>query len=341
MVSTSKTALTLSSWRWSQMYTAGIVPGCRHVHTAVIYKDEMFVYGGYEFQHLNDLHAFDFHTRLWRRIPLKGFPPRRHSHSAVVYKDSMYVFGGIGPDSERYNDIHRFDFSTETWSQVVPRGLSPDGRWGHRACVYENRMIVSFGMGQRMLNDVWAYSFDENEWEQLRTIGVLPFSRQYHVAVMVGSKMFIAGGYSSIRQLGDVLCLDLRYNSWRKLFASAHCSRRGHSAVVHENTIYVFGGNRRGVRQSQMLYLPIESEELSEPGMDWRLLDVHGFQPPPRQMHTCVLYGNSVYMFAGLSGRNTNDMYRFCFEASPEDTVLDQLPANLATSSLSMALKVD
>jgi Galactose oxidase, central domain len=50
-------------------------------------------------------------------------------------------------------------------------------------------MIVSFGMGQRMLNDVWAFNFDENEWEQLRTIGVQPLARQYHIAVMVGFRM--------------------------------------------------------------------------------------------------------------------------------------------------------
>jgi N-acetylneuraminic acid mutarotase len=52
---------------WSEvLYTgSGTMPTPRHSHSAVIYEESMFVFGGYDGHYRNDFYRFNFVTNTW------------------------------------------------------------------------------------------------------------------------------------------------------------------------------------------------------------------------------------------------------------------------------------
>jgi len=89
--------------RWqsqvSLCLTLGSTPTPRHSHSAVVYEDSMYVFGGYDGHYRNDFYRFNFTTHQWTQIHLKQsgngvWPKSRYRTSTTVYKDMMFLFGG-------------------------------------------------------------------------------------------------------------------------------------------------------------------------------------------------------------------------------------------------------
>jgi hypothetical protein len=127
------------------------VPPCpRSLHSAVIWNDSMYIFGGYNGHvRVNDFHAFSFTTRRWSPVlpaAHSGMPPSpRDRHVSVVHGNTLYIFGGFDGTS-RTNDFYGFDFSSMTWREIVPRtGSPPSERHSHASVVYGNSMYVFGG----------------------------------------------------------------------------------------------------------------------------------------------------------------------------------------------------
>lgn len=104
---------------WHEVVTCGTPPTKRYVHTAVIWHDNMYIFGGHHERetNVNDLYELNIPTRHWKQIFAKGsIPLKRNGHSACVYKDSMFVFGGYS--GLMFNDFYEFQFKTKTWKNV-------------------------------------------------------------------------------------------------------------------------------------------------------------------------------------------------------------------------------
>jgi hypothetical protein len=69
----------------------------RFGHTAVVHKNFMYVFGGWDGNiTLNDLNVYDFENNIWILLKnLKGQIKGRYRHSANATATAMYVFGGI------------------------------------------------------------------------------------------------------------------------------------------------------------------------------------------------------------------------------------------------------
>ncbi|GAM24018.1 hypothetical protein SAMD00019534_071930, partial [Acytostelium subglobosum LB1] len=91
-------------------------PVDRHSHTANIYQDKMYVYGGYNKRgFVRDLYAFDFSTESWQAVPTEGPPKRRRCNSVVLEsggRNRLLLFGGTYL-SCYYNDIYEFVFPSQ------------------------------------------------------------------------------------------------------------------------------------------------------------------------------------------------------------------------------------
>ena len=124
----------------------GSAPSPRDRHTAVVYNNSLYVFGGFDgSSKKNDFHGYNFETKSWSSVPVAaGFPPSaRHSHCAVVYENSMFIFGGY--DSCYKNDLIEYNFVTETWSSVSCRGRVPRARYRATCVVHEDNMIMFGG----------------------------------------------------------------------------------------------------------------------------------------------------------------------------------------------------
>lgn len=111
-------------------------PSPRTHHSIVVYKNRLWLYGGYgdNTNPLSDMHVYDFKDNFWVKeeyfdekiesddgivqniaAVFKGKkklcpPPKRYFHVSLVYKNKMIVYGGID-EKHRFNtDVHVYHF---------------------------------------------------------------------------------------------------------------------------------------------------------------------------------------------------------------------------------------
>ncbi|GMF31850.1 unnamed protein product [Phytophthora fragariaefolia] len=101
---------------WRKMETTGNSPPHRYRHTAVIFGDNMFVFGGVDKTHsrFNDLQRLDLVTNTWSEVCTTGsIPSSRTFHRAVVVDSKMYLLGGYD-GTDRLQDLYSIDIGALT-----------------------------------------------------------------------------------------------------------------------------------------------------------------------------------------------------------------------------------
>lgn len=135
--------------QWTTPSVYGAMPGARDGHSACIYGNRMYIFGGFEEvidQFSCDVHCLDLDNMQWHYIQTTGHPPSyRDFHTASVINDRIYIFGGRGDLHSPYHSqdeiycpkIVYLDLETNHW--VMPNlttGKEPIGRRSHSACKY-------------------------------------------------------------------------------------------------------------------------------------------------------------------------------------------------------------
>ncbi|XP_041767179.1 attractin [Anopheles merus] len=173
----------------------------------------------------------------------------------------MVVIFGHSPQFGYLNTVQEFNFGTREWRIVPTRGYPVKGGYGHSAAydplrerIYVYGGIVSESDSSQLLsNKLYSYEPHERLWTLLETA---PTARFLHTAnFLTPGLMMVFGGnthndtshsfgakcYSRDLMVYDVLC-----DSWHAqpmpddLYADL--ARFGHSAVVFERSLYVYGG---------------------------------------------------------------------------------------------------
>ena len=94
----------------------------RHGHTAVVYGDAMYVYGGRSPQPVGDFWKYDFTMQAWTEQPSSEGMAARFGHTAVVSGGKMLVHGGYLRDSDELTtEIWSYEFATGEWTKIGPR----------------------------------------------------------------------------------------------------------------------------------------------------------------------------------------------------------------------------
>jgi hypothetical protein len=134
-------------------HTAPISPSPRAWHSAVVWRDTMYVFGGIvsKKENTDELWMYFIRNQTWFGPTLPHFRPSpRHGHSAVLYKDSMIVFAGN--DGIDLNDLHRFDFRSDTWTELTTHvhGVPPFPRYTHAAVIVPPQPVGNHNQHWRM-----------------------------------------------------------------------------------------------------------------------------------------------------------------------------------------------
>lgn len=132
-------------WELVQPPTGG--PQRRAGHSAVVYKERLYIFGGTDGQiHYNDTWCLDFATMTWSELKCVGYIPMpREGHSACMIDDIMYIFGGRGADGKDLGDLASFKISSHRWFMFAHMGPAPFGRSGHTMVSVQNRILVVGG----------------------------------------------------------------------------------------------------------------------------------------------------------------------------------------------------
>ena len=181
-------------------------------------RDRMLVFGGYDFNALNDLWSYSPRpTPSWTRLTPAGTPPQGRSGGGLTYDavhDRLIVFGGhttrTQSNGANLNDLWELPLSgpnAMTWAPLVAVGTPPSPRWGFVMLPdpARNRVVVhGGGLNWSYANaDVYSdtYALDLSvtppSWSQFEPSGFIPPPRIMHSAVIdpVRDRLVIYGGY--------------------------------------------------------------------------------------------------------------------------------------------------
>lgn len=243
----------------------GTPPAPRYHHSAVVFLNSMFIFGGYtgdifsnsNLRNKNDLFEYKFTTSQWinweDRItgPL---PPARSAHGACVYKNRLWIFAGYDGHA-RLNDMWAIDLTSSQpqWEAIDQQGDSPPTCCNFPVAIVDESMYVFSGQsGAKITNNLYQFRFEERLWLRIRTEHLLrgspsPPQRRYgHTMVAHGRALYVFGGASDGILDNEVHCFDVDSRSWSVIQpapgSETPCGRVFHSAAVWNNALYIFGG---------------------------------------------------------------------------------------------------
>lgn len=218
---------------WKRIVTnvanSSALPSPRHSHSAVVYQDSMFVFGGYDGSYRSDFYEYNFLNNTWTNIhPIGRSPRARYRATTVTYKNKMILYGGH--DGTRHlSDMHVFDLDKRIWSVMEVTGTSPIARDSHISAVYENSMYVFGGSAGSALNDIHELrlgkrggggeeSEDEGsdnfvpEWKSVVVSSGSVSRRFCHVGALYSGSLYVFGGYDGNQRLNDFMKFEFNFD---------------------------------------------------------------------------------------------------------------------------------
>jgi N-acetylneuraminic acid mutarotase len=252
-------------------------PRPRSLHAGVIVENHLYIFAGFDgTSRLNDLHRFDFGTKTWTHVvPSNGIAPSpRDRLAATSFKESMYIFGGFD-GSSRVGDLWRFDSFKNSWHSLEPVNGGPSARHSHSFVEWNGKLYLLFGYDGNYRNDVWEYSISRKTWLMIASRGDVPKPRYRSTAIVYSEKIYVFGGHDGSHHLNDLHVFDLKTGTWTFIEPIVPTTSMGPYTIT-----------------------PVGS---SSP-------------PSPRDSHSAVVYGDSMFVFGGSSGTARNDLYEYRFD---------------------------
>ncbi|KAF4662440.1 Leucine-zipper-like transcriptional regulator 1 [Perkinsus chesapeaki] len=290
------------------------LPGDRSGAASVVYKDALYVLGGYGGSgRLDDLFRFDFNTRLWSQVHTKGETPTgRENNGAVVIGNKMYLFGGYS-GYNWLNDFHYFCFDTSTWAPVeVKEGSPPSTRFGYVSSVHGSVFFVFGGYdGQTWLNDMHEFDVKQATWSQTQIQGYIPTGRSCPSWAYHEGSVYLFGGYDGVHRMNDFHRFEMTARKWSVVATRSTgqppSPRYFHASVVHGNSLYLFGGYSGQERLNDLHEFRFDLQT-------WFLVQTED-PPSGRSSLVAQVHNNSLYVFGGYNGSIVlNDFHEFRFD---------------------------
>nr|CAD7262632.1 unnamed protein product [Timema shepardi] len=250
----------------------------------------------------SELWALDISSKDWENIKVRSEPcnttggnnatlfcgPLRSvGHTATIVTDKakkverMIVIFGHSPQYGYLNTVQEYHFGTREWSVIVPRGFPVNGGYGHSSAwdelsqkIYVYGGFISESSSNPFLSSkMYSYDPDTKTWTLMMSA---PSARFLHSAVfLTPGLMVVFGGnthndtahsqgakcYSSELLAYDVIC-----DSWFPLTVPrelrADLARFGHSAVIFNHTMYIYGGFDGQMLSDMLKYTPGRCDHL-------------------------------------------------------------------------------
>ncbi|HBL31248.1 MAG TPA: galactose oxidase [Acidobacteria bacterium] len=293
---------------WTRALTRVTWPN-RDGHTAAVFRDRLWVLGGWGTGPLNDVWTSPDGID-WQNVGEAPWAARK-AHAGVVFEDRLWVLGGGTGGTEQAHDVWSSPDGV-TWTQATAAAAwSP--RLNHAAAVFDGRIWVLGGWGGGNLNDVWS-SPDGATWT--RATAAAPWSgRNGHSVVVHAGRLWVLGGWGrpdpakpEEGNLNDVWSSSDGVH-WEQATAHAPWAPRNHqSAAVWDGKIWMTGGwGLNGTREGNL-----NDVWWSADGITWRPATGQA-QWLPRNGHASVAFRDRLWVLGGWShfigGTSVNDLW--------------------------------
>ncbi|KUF96060.1 Lysosomal beta glucosidase [Phytophthora nicotianae] len=242
---------------WSTVLGNGVAPSQRKSHSAVVYKDSFYVFGGYDGdRRLNDFFSYNFLTQTWTNVFVNAGqqPTPRYGHAAVVYDNAMYIFGG----SDSHYD--RESMSSRSSSEY---GRLDSGRHvndmhsfnlGASMIVYNQSCLLFGGYDHDLgyLNDVHVFNFETRVWSSLETKGTAPTGCHHPLVTLHNNSLIVFGGQTD----PNLYELDLESNTWETIaYSGSSPKSNAPTGCVSDDNLIVLSEHNEAASFKQ-IHLP-------------------------------------------------------------------------------------
>ncbi|XP_059607932.1 F-box only protein 42 [Phlebotomus argentipes] len=207
----------------------------RYSHSATVYKDVMYVFGGgsSEVTTFNDLWAFNLSSREWSRCNSHGahpYPSPKARATMVSHEDRLVVFGGLRyppsyPPYQRVNlfdELHVYNLKESHWMYPKISTHWPPAMAGHSATIHGRQMVIFGGLQETPLyvacsHDVWILDLANFTWKLQETSSPKPAPRIDHYQIRLDEQhLLIAGGLGGVNNpFTDMWLLTMTSAVWQ------------------------------------------------------------------------------------------------------------------------------
>uniref|UniRef100_A0A8C5QK43 Attractin-like protein 1 n=1 Tax=Leptobrachium leishanense TaxID=445787 RepID=A0A8C5QK43_9ANUR len=269
----------------------------RYGHSLALYQDDIYMYGGkietVAGNVTDELWVFNISSQSWStRTPIVQNHGQQYAvegHTAYIVELSnrdivMIVIFGYSSVYGYISNVQEYNLRSNTWLVPETRGAIVQGGYGHTSVYDPITKSVYVHGGHKALpgnkyglvDDLYRYEVNARTWTILKESGL---SRYLHSAVLISGAMLVFGGNThndtSLSNgakcfSADFLAYDIACDEWKVLQKpNLHrdVNRFGHSAVVSNGSMYVFGGFSSVLLNDILVYKPpsceaFHSEEL-------------------------------------------------------------------------------
>ncbi|XP_046391574.1 uncharacterized protein LOC124159707 [Ischnura elegans] len=247
---------SLADSRWEQLKPTGECPPCLQEHSAVAFKDAIYVFGGelgFSAGTETPLWVYQIKANSWRKVrSQKGVsvPRGRRGHTALVHRGAMLLYGGYQDLRGSCSELWVFDFDTESWHLVSGNagGVAGGGGGGGGGGGQQG----GGGSGDR------------------------PPARHKHSAILHEECMWVYGGMTDLQERGDFWRWDTHSKTWTNIRSRPNPGPlHGHAACKLPSSMLMFGGERDGQPTNELWRFHFGTES-------WERLQPSGLRPQPR-----------------------------------------------------------
>lgn len=280
----------------------GYRPDHRFGHTMTLFDRKLYLYGGTltNGSVSNELWIYDLDQRAWSlrersndlldRCPAPEFcaPIAAAGHTATLVDDKIILIFGHNSVYGYLNTVQEYNLTAKRWSIAQTHGALVKGGFGHSAALDpDSKMIYvyggyhSHGSDSVLMDLLYVYETSRNYWKLLNPS---QSPRYLHSAVILNGAMIVFGGNghnATHDKAGDkcfspqVLMYDIECDAWQvmhdpavALKRSLETGRYGHSCVIHDKSVYFYGGFNGLMLNSILKFTPGECSDFSGSAKD-------------------------------------------------------------------------
>lgn len=193
--------------------------------------------------------------------------------------------------------------------QKIETSEYPSARFAHTLVTFTNHCYLFGGCRGpsidevRILKDTWVYK--NNQWSMLSDA---PIGLYSHTALAYGFKMIVYGGFSGSASNNKVYEYDTQRDEWNIIEVPEKqipLGRMGHSAILFQDLMIVFGGITIRGTCCDLLTFRLSTQK-------WRKIDLN-YGPSPRAYHSAVQYRKYMYIYGGYteSKKYCNEVFQY------------------------------
>ena len=305
-------ALASSYAAWEDTATTGGPAGRSSMGVAAYatsgLTDVLYMYGGISdvspVTYSSELWSFTDRTKTWASLSASASgsaPPALIGSAMCAVGEYIFLVGGKSSSLHAVSQFSHYRVSTATWSTWSAGGSAPAAVAYHAMACVGTKLYIFGGQSTTLSLPTGTYVMDQsiNTWVSSPSVsGSIPAGRVRHTLVDGGNdKLYLFGGMGSNSVvLNDVSSFDINTFVWAPVttYGVGQTAREGHTALVMNGKMYVFGGMDAPQNKiASLAVLNLGSSEWSEP----RQSDP---SPPPRWGAMAGLLDGRMVLYGGV-----------------------------------------